>query len=67
MNMTVRISFDQGKTWKQQHVLHTGPSAYSNLVVLPDGNLACLYEGGINNPYEGIVFREISFSDFSEQ
>ena len=63
VNMTVRLSFDNGKTWKYSKVLHEGPSAYSNLVVLPNGNLACIYEGGIKTPYEGIVFREISLSD----
>ncbi|MBX3253999.1 MAG: exo-alpha-sialidase [Chitinophagaceae bacterium] len=63
VNMTVRLSPDNGKTWKYSKVLHEGPSAYSNLVVLPNGNLACFYEAGIKNPYEGIVFQEISLSD----
>lgn len=63
-NMTVRISYNKGKSWKEKNVLYEGPSAYSNLVVLPNGNLACFYEAGINNPYEGIVFEELLFSDF---
>jgi sialidase-1 len=63
-NMTVRISFNQGKSWKQKLVLHEGPSAYSNLVVLPNGNLACFYEAGIKSAYEGIVFKELVFDDF---
>ncbi len=63
--MTVRISYDQGKTWKLKYVVHEGPSAYSNLVVLPNGNLACLFEAGMKSPYEGIVFRELSFNDFA--
>jgi len=62
--MTVRLSVDWGKTWSRKYVLHEGPSAYSNLVGLPDGNLGCLYEGGIDNPYEAILFQEISLSDF---
>jgi sialidase-1 len=63
-NMTVRISHDNGNTWKVKNVLHQGPAAYSNLVVLPNGNLACLYEAGVTKAYEGIVFEELSFSDF---
>lgn len=63
-NMTVRISYDKGKTWVLKNTLHKGPSAYSNLVVLPNGNLACLYEAGLKSPYEGIVFQELSFADF---
>src|SRR5690606_10728783 len=62
-NMTLRISFDHGKTWRNQLVLHEGPAAYSNLVVLPDGNLGCLFEAGMQSPYEGIVFRRLSFSE----
>lgn len=64
INMTVRISYDQGKTWKLTNAIHSGASAYSNMVQLPNGNLACLYEAGEKNPYENIVFQELSFSDF---
>jgi len=64
INMTVRISYDQGKTWKLTNAIHPGPAAYSNMVQLPNGNLACLYEAGEKNPYENIVFQELSFSDF---
>jgi sialidase-1 len=64
-NMTVRISYDKGKTWKLKNVLHEGPSAYSNLVILPNSNLACFYEAGIKSAYEGIVFQELNFKDFN--
>lgn len=63
-NMTVRISYDKGKTWARNNTVYKGPSAYSNLVVLPNGNLACFYEAGLKTPYEGIVFQELSFTDF---
>ncbi len=63
-NMTVRISYDQGKSWKLKNVVYEGPTAYSNLVQLPNGNLACLYEAGETTPYENIVFQELLFSDF---
>jgi len=54
-NMTVRGSFDEGKTWSGLRVLHAGPSAYSDLAVLGDGQCACLFEAGAKNPYETIV------------
>jgi hypothetical protein len=56
VNMTVRASFDEGRTWSVNKVLHAGPSAYSSLAVLPNGEIACLYEAGENHPYESIVF-----------
>lgn len=54
--MTIRVSRDDGQTWPQLRVLHARPSAYSCLVVLPDGTAGCLYERGDKSPYETIVF-----------
>jgi len=62
--MTVRISKDDGKTWVLKNEIYKGPSAYSNLVQLKNDNLACLFESGVKNPYESIIFQEIDFSDF---
>ena len=65
-NMTVRISYNNGKTWPFQKVFYSGPSAYSNVTVLPDGNIGCLYEAGYNKPYEGIVFQTAMFKEFKK-
>ncbi|NQT11665.1 MAG: exo-alpha-sialidase, partial [Planctomycetes bacterium] len=46
VNMTVRLSFDDGATWPVAKPLHAGPSAYSDLAALPDRQIGCLYEGG---------------------
>lgn len=62
-HMTVKVSDDLGKTWKRQKLLYEEPSAYSNLVLLPNGNLACLYESGLKSAYERIVFEEIPWLD----
>lgn len=56
VNMTVRASFDEGRSWESSKVLHAGPSAYSSLAVLANGEIACLYEAGEKHPYESIVF-----------
>lgn len=63
LNMTLRFSFDEGLTWAGSKVLHQGPSAYSDLTQLSNGNIACLYEAGVEHPYEGIVFEEISMDE----
>ncbi|MEQ1859997.1 MAG: sialidase family protein [Chthoniobacteraceae bacterium] len=52
VNLTVRLSFDDGKTWPVSRLLHAGPSAYSCLGRLPDGTILCFYEGGTKNAYE---------------
>jgi Neuraminidase (sialidase) len=55
-HMTVRLSYDEGETWPIAAVLNSGPSAYSCLTALPDGDIGCLYEGGIKGRYERITF-----------
>jgi sialidase-1 len=60
--MTVRLSPDDGKTWPAARLLHDGPSAYSCLAVLPDGDVACLYERGARNPSETITFARFTLS-----
>lgn len=42
--MTVRLSYDEGATWPVAKTIHDGSSAYSDLVVFPDGSIGCLYE-----------------------
>ena len=56
--MTVRISYDECKTWNTGKVLHAGPSAYSDLCITPDMNICCLYERGQENLYENITFTQ---------
>jgi sialidase-1 len=44
-NLTVKLSYDEGKTWPVKRVLEPGRSAYSDLAVLGDGTILCFYEG----------------------
>jgi sialidase-1 len=43
-NLSIKLSHDDGKTWPVNKTLDAGPSAYSDLAVLPDGTVLCLYE-----------------------
>ena len=45
-NLSLKLSRDDGKTWPVIKTLEPGPSAYSDLAVLPDGTVLCLYERG---------------------
>ena len=63
LNMTLRLSNDLGRTWKGEFLLHEGPSAYSDITKLRNGNVGCLFEAGKNSPYEGIVYREVDVRD----
>lgn len=55
LDMTVRMSEDEGKTWPVSRLLWAGPAAYSCLATLPNGGIACLFEAGQTHPYEKIV------------
>jgi len=57
--MTLRASFDRGRSWSQGKVLYSGPSAYSSITELPSGDIGTLYEAGVKSPYEYIVFQTI--------
>lgn len=43
-NLSIKLSRDEGKTWPVSKTLDAGPSAYSDLAVLPDGTVLCLWE-----------------------
>src|SRR5262249_9363839 len=45
-NLTVKLSYDEGRSWPVGRVLDPGPSAYSALAVGPGGRIYCLYESG---------------------
>lgn len=43
-NLSIKLSRDDGQTWTVNKTLDAGPSAYSDLAILPDGTILCLYE-----------------------
>ena len=45
-NLAVRLSKDNGDTWSDDHVIDSGPSAYSELDILSDGKVIVVYEPG---------------------
>jgi len=63
VNMTLRASKNEGISWPFNKVLHAGPSAYSSLAVMPNGDIACLFEGGEKHPYEAINFITVALAD----
>ncbi|MCP3801412.1 exo-alpha-sialidase [Allokutzneria sp. A3M-2-11 16] len=63
--MAVRSSRDGGRTWdtwQRGKVIHWGPAAYSDMVVLGPGYTGLLYEGGTASAYESIRFARFTES-----
>jgi len=61
-NLTVRASFDEGETWPAAKVIDLQGSGYSDLAVLPDGSICCLFESGWKKP---IVFARFSLKSLT--
>ena len=62
-HMTVRLSYDEGRSWPVAKVIHEGSAAYSDLVVLPDGAIGCLYE---RDDYGKITFARFTLQWLTE-
>jgi sialidase-1 len=67
INMTVRASFDEGRTWPVWRVLNPGPSAYSDLAILANRQIACLYEGGQKHAGQVIVFARFPLNSLAAE
>jgi sialidase-1 len=44
VNMTVRISYDEGKTWSEGKTIYKGESAYSSMTIMKNGDIGLLFE-----------------------
>lgn len=62
--MTVKVSMDDGKNWSKARLIYAGPSAYSNLVYLANGEIGLLFERGKDHPYERITFARLKLDWF---
>lgn len=44
VNMTVRVSYNEGKTWTEGKTIYKGASAYSSLTILKNGDIGLFFE-----------------------
>ena len=61
--MTIRLSADSGKSWDSALLIHNGPTAYSDMVMISDQQIGLFYEYGEKNPYEKMGFVIVPLSD----
>jgi sialidase-1 len=64
--LTVRVSYDEGRSWTVSRVVNEGPAAYSSLVVLRNRSIGLLFERGERSPYERITFARFTLEWLSE-
>ena len=60
--MTIKGSFDEGKTWSLKSEIYSGTSAYSDLVQVNKNEIGLLYERDNN----GVYFNRLSYLKLTE-
>ncbi len=60
--MALKISYDEGKTWPVEKLIHSGPSSYSSLLRLANGDIGLVFEGGEEHRREWIRFVRLALS-----
>ena len=63
--LVVRVSYDEGQTFTNEHLLYGGYAAYSELTILKDKTVGVLWERGVSDGYQHITFTRIN-RDFLE-
>ncbi|MEP6671167.1 MAG: sialidase family protein [Chthoniobacter sp.] len=52
-NFSVKLSYDEGRTWPVTRVVEPGPSMYSDIAVAKSGAILCLYGRGLKPGFAG--------------
>lgn len=58
-NLTIKISYDEGKTWNRGRVIYPGQAAYSSITVLKNGDIGLFFE---KDDYQENVFVRLSLA-----
>jgi sialidase-1 len=64
-DLTILLSFNEGKTWERKTVIHPGPAAYCDLIKLDDAHVGVLYETG-RRLYDEIVFARFRMNELAK-
>jgi sialidase-1 len=66
-NVSIKLTYDEGQTWPVNKLLEDGPSAYSDLAVLPDGTVLCFYERSEIRPGTRTNYGKLTVARFNLQ
>ena len=66
-NMVVKVSPDEGKSWPQEIVVHTGSAAYSSLVHLVETKFGLLYEKDNYSRIAFVTYEHIAFVTYERK
>jgi sialidase-1 len=66
-NLTVKLSYDDGQTWRVVRAIYAGPAGYSTVIPLHDGTIGVLYERGDTHADERITFARFNLAWVTEK
>ena len=61
-HFTIRMSYDEGKTWNVSKMVYEGPSAYSSIAILSDYTICVLFETGKYDYRQSITFIKVDLN-----
>lgn len=61
-NLSIKLSYDEARTWPVSKTLEPGPSAYSDLAAGRNGMIYCFYENG---GADGSPYRRLTLARFN--
>jgi len=65
LRLTVRMSYDEGRTWPVSKLVTPGPAAYSSMTIFPDGSVGLVYEAGSRREGKIKYSAQINFGRFN--
>ncbi len=66
-DLRIRYSKDEAETWQDGPLIHTGPAAYSDMVMVKEDTVGILFEAGMKGTYESIRFATLKTEDVFEK
>ena len=60
----LRVSYDEGQTFRGENVIYGGLAAYSDIAILNDKTVGVLWERGVSVGYQFITFTRFDRSFF---
>ena len=66
-DLRIRFSTDEAKSWQDGPLVHTGPAAYSDLVMVDPTTIGVIFEAGEKGTYESIRFATLKVDEIKTE
>ena len=67
INVSIKLSYDEGRTWPVNRSIENAFSGYSDLAASPDGTILCFYERGSTDGKNNYWTAKLTVARFDEE